>query len=159
MALANWQFHAWPQIYFVPNFVIDRWAHPLRETFDFPFLRDQPPTLAREEFKPLSELMSADLIENDKEYLVHCEAPGIENLNIAVVDGYLSISGERKVFHETKNDLIQAIEKSFAKTSKQITLPANADIEKVQSQYKDGVVHVSIPKKEDVGLKKNPTDT
>lgn len=104
--------------------------------------------LRNEAVQPLTPLMSADLIESENDFHVHVDLPGVENLEISVDNGILSISAERKVLHEIDNDIAHTVERSYGKVKRRVVLPNNADGDRATAKYKDGVLSVSLPKKE-----------
>eukprot|EP01039_Chlorochromonas_danica_P011065 gene11065-12324_t len=104
--------------------------------------------LRNEAVQPLAPLMSADLIESDNDFHVHIDLPGAENLEMSVDNGILSISAQRKVLHEMDNDIVHTVERSYGKVKRRVVLPSNADADRATAKYKDGVLSVSMPKKE-----------
>lgn len=61
--------------------------------------------------RPFAPLLSADLIESDTDYHVHCDLPGVEraDLDITMNDGVLTIRAERKEVHEIDTDTVRII--------------------------------------------------
>ena len=149
MSLTPWQFTSWPSAS-VKRWPASTWSDQSR----FPYLTTRVKAAANEAMQPLSELLSADLIESATDYHIHCDAPGVQNLEMTVIDGCLCISADRQVFHEVNNDFVHSTERSAGKISKRIALPVNADVDHAQAEYKDGILHVSFPKKAGAGLKK-----
>ena len=91
-----------------------------------------------------------DIAEDDKEYTVKAELPGLnkENIKVSVEGGVLSIAGERKVEKEEKNKRYHRIERSYGSFTRSFTLPDDASGEKVSAEFKDGVLKVHLPKEE-----------
>lgn len=110
--------------------------------------------LSGETMKPLAPLMSADLIESDNDYHLHVDMPGVENLNITSENRVLTVTAERKVKHENDNNLTHSIERSYGKVKRTFNLPLNADTDLASAKYIDGVLTISLPKKEGVSAKK-----
>ena len=71
--------------------------------------------------------------------------------------GVLTISGERKVKEEIKEEDYYKVETFFGKFSRSFTLPDNADIENIEASSDNGVLEVSIPKLKDENSKKSVT--
>jgi HSP20 family protein len=93
---------------------------------------------------------AVDIAEDDKEYIVKAELPGLnkENIKVSVEGGVLSIAGERKVEKEEKNKKYHRIERSYGSFTRSFTLPDDASGEKVNAEFKDGVLKVHLPKEE-----------
>lgn len=91
-------------------------------------------------------------VHDDKDnFFVTCELPGMkkEEIDLALHDGTLTISGERKHEREQKEGETFRSERYFGKFQRSVTLPAPVDVRKVNATYKDGVLTVSLPKAEE----------
>jgi HSP20 family protein len=91
-----------------------------------------------------------DVEETDKEYLIKAELPEVrkEDVKVTIEDGVLSIEGERKHEKEEKTKKVHRIERSFGKFVRRFTVPPEAENAKVTAEFKDGVLHVHVPKTE-----------
>jgi HSP20 family protein len=112
----------------------------------WPLLRDS----GEEEFTVTEWSPPVDIAEDDKEYTVKAELPGLnkENIKVSVEGGVLSIAGERNVEKEEKNKKYHRIERSYGSFTRSFTLPDDASGEKVSAEFKDGVLKVHLPKEE-----------
>ena len=63
-----------------------------------------------------------------------------------VIEGVLSVSGERKAEKEEKNKKYHRIERSYGSFQRSFTLPDDANGTKVAAEFKDGVLKVHLPK-------------
>jgi HSP20 family protein len=90
-----------------------------------------------------------DVEETDKEYLIKAELPDIpkENVKVEMLDGVLTIEGERKLEKEEKGRKFHKVERSYGKFIRQFALPAEVDAPKIQAEFKDGMLNVHLPKK------------
>jgi HSP20 family protein len=93
-----------------------------------------------------------DVLEEDGEYLVKAEVPEVkkENLKVSVEDGTLCIKGERKAEKEEKGRKFHRIERSYGTFERDFTLPDDADVTKITSEFKDGLLKVHLPKNQAV---------
>ncbi|RBQ31586.1 heat-shock protein Hsp20 [Arcobacter sp. FW59] len=94
--------------------------------------------------------------EGEFAYHVDVDLPGVkkEDIKVDINKGVLTISGERKVKEEIKEEDYYKVETYFGKFSRSFTLPDNADIENIEAKSDNGVLEVVIPKlKDDVSKK------
>ncbi len=91
-----------------------------------------------------------DIEEDNESFIVKAELPGLkkEDVKISVRGNLLTISGERKKEEETKNKTYHRVERLYGKFSRTISLPSEVDINKIKAVYKDGVLHINLPKLE-----------
>ncbi len=89
-----------------------------------------------------------DITEDPKEYLVKAELPEVkkEEIKISVQNDVLVISGERKYEKEEKDKKYHRIERAYGSFSRSFTIPEDADPEKVSAEFKEGVLHIHLPK-------------
>ncbi len=100
-------------------------------------------TLTVVEWAPL-----VDISEDDKEYLVKAELPAVkkEDVKLTVNDNVLCLSGERKAEKEEKGKKYHRVERAYGSFMRSFTLPEDADGSKVAAEYKEGLLHVHVPK-------------
>ncbi|WNM62154.1 Hsp20/alpha crystallin family protein [Candidatus Nitrospira neomarina] len=89
-----------------------------------------------------------DITEDTKEYLVKAELPEVkkDEIKISVQNDVLVLSGERKYEKEEKDKKYHRIERAYGSFSRSFTIPEDADPEKVSAEFKEGVLHVHLPK-------------
>lgn len=104
------------------------------------------PGTMSEAMRPMAPLLSSDLIETDKDFHIHADLPGVEDMDISISDGVLTIQADRKVIHEVDNDQVHSMERSFGQVTRKFALPSNADTDKATAAFKNGVLTVSLPK-------------
>ena len=92
-----------------------------------------------------------DIYEDNEKYSLKLDLPGIkkEDVKIAFVDGKLSISGERNQETEHKDSKCHRIERSFGRYYRSFNLPENVQSDKINAEFKDGQLTISIPKAEE----------
>ncbi len=89
-----------------------------------------------------------DVTANGEAYFVHIELPGVspEDVNIKVADNVLTISGEKK--NETAEGVrVFVQERGYGTFSRALSLPEDADAERIRAFAKDGVLMVEIPRR------------
>jgi HSP20 family protein len=99
---------------------------------------------------------AVDIVEDEKEYLIKAELPEIpkDDVKVSVENGVLKISGERKFEKEENNKKYHRVERAYGYFSRSFSLPDAAEAEQVKADYKDGVLHVHVPKSENAKAKK-----
>jgi HSP20 family protein len=93
---------------------------------------------------------SADISENDKEYLIRAELPGMkkDDVKVTVGDGVITIQGERKQRKEDKNEKYHRVETHYGSFTRTFALPDNVKTDAISCESKEGVLTVHIPKTE-----------
>jgi HSP20 family protein len=93
---------------------------------------------------------SVDIFETEGEIVVKAELPGMDRKDIYLnlENNVLSLRGERKFTKETKDENYHRIERSYGVFSRSFSIPATVDEEKIRADYKDGVLKIMLPKKE-----------
>jgi len=76
----------------------------------------------------------------------HEEAQEKEDISINVDDNVLTISGERKIEEERKDEEFYRVESVYGKFERSFTLPEDVDADKIEAEVKDGVLTIRIPK-------------
>ena len=91
-----------------------------------------------------------DITEDDKAYLIKAELPEVrkEELKVAVEDGVLTFSGERKLEKEENGKRYHRVERAYGSFARSFTVPDDADASKVRAEFKDGVLLVRLEKTE-----------
>jgi HSP20 family protein len=91
-----------------------------------------------------------DLVETEDHFVLRADLPGLnqDDVKIEFEDGTLTVSGERKAEHESKNEGYYRVERAFGSFSRSLTLPQGIDPEAVTASFDNGVLEVRIPKPE-----------
>jgi len=86
--------------------------------------------------------------EGEYAYHIELDLPGIkkEDIEITTEDNVLTISGERKLKDEAKEEDYYRVESVYGKFSRSFTLPEKIDVENIHAESADGVLEVIIPK-------------
>jgi HSP20 family protein len=91
-----------------------------------------------------------DVYQDKDNVTVHAELPGMkkEEIQVALQDGVLTISGERKSSRNSEDTTIHRTERFEGSFQRSISLPAEVKADKVAAQYKNGVLTITLPKAE-----------
>jgi len=113
--------------------------------------------LERVEKTANSFMPKANIKELEKEYIIELAVPGYskKDFELNVEDDTLTISAKKEVKKEEKDgDKIIHSEYFIDSFERSFTLSKNVDTDKIEASYKDGIMSVKIPKKEEVLMKK-----
>jgi HSP20 family protein len=90
---------------------------------------------------------SLDVFEKDNRLLVKADLPGLkrEDVRVQVVEGYLTISGERKHEVEETKENCYRCEREYGSFHRAIPLPEGVNIDNVKATFDNGVLEVSVP--------------
>jgi HSP20 family protein len=97
-----------------------------------------------------------DLFEKDGNYHLTAEVPGMskDDISVSIHEGLVTVSGKKESSKEEKENDYYMKETQYGSFSRSFRLPGEVDEEKVDATYKDGVLTVVMPKKEDGKTKK-----
>jgi HSP20 family protein len=93
-----------------------------------------------------------DIYETDgHEIVLKAELPDLkrEDINVTFEHGVLTLKGERKFEQEVKKESFQRIERRHGAFSRSFTLPNTVDAGRISASYKDGVLTVRLPQREE----------
>jgi HSP20 family protein len=96
---------------------------------------------------------TVDIFETkDREYIVKAELPEMKRDDITVTfeNTVLTLSGERKNAFEDDGGTFHRNERAYGRFTRSFTLPPTVDGNRISATYKDGVLTVRIPMREEV---------
>ena len=93
-----------------------------------------------------------DIEDSDNEVLVTAELPGVDikDVDVSVSGNILTLKGEKKDEHEEKNGGYFHRESWSGSFQRSITLPDAIDPDKVSAEMKNGVLRITLPKRDEV---------
>jgi len=91
-----------------------------------------------------------DVFETEDKIVATLELPGIEpkEVDVAVEDSTLTVSGKREFTSETNEDNYHRVERRYGSFTRSISLPQTVDTEKVSARFDKGVLTIEVPKVE-----------
>ena len=112
---------------------------------DFARPEGETETLAMGSFVP-----PVDIYEDQHSLVLKLEVPGIqqENLDVRLENQTLTVKGERKFEKEEKEENFHRIERRYGSFTRSFTLPQTVDTAAVKATYENGVLQISLAKKE-----------
>ena len=111
----------------------------------------QEEQIAVPEWAPL-----VDISEDGKEYLIKAELPDMkkDDIEITVENNTLTLRGEKKMDSAIKEECCHRIERTYGAFSRSFSLPTTVDTTKVSADYKNGVLTIKLPVREEAKPKK-----
>ena len=91
---------------------------------------------------------SMDLYETADAYVLEADLPGVkaEDVKVEVQNGDLVIQGQRSLDQSHSNEHFYIMERSSGFFVREMKLPESVDKQKIQTEFKDGVLRVVLPK-------------
>jgi HSP20 family protein len=119
---------------------LDRLQREMQQSFDFqPTIRG----LGRGGFPALNVGRLAQSIE------IYAFAPGVDpaSLDVQIERGVLAITGERKPTERPERAAVHIDERFSGRFHRVVTLPDDVDPGSIEAKYRDGLLHIRIPRK------------
>jgi HSP20 family protein len=112
-----------------------------------PFFR----TLGEENWSLSTWAPACDIFENDNEIVVKAELPEVkkEDVTVSIENNVLTIHGQRKFEEDVKKENYHRVERRYGEFTRSFTLPGFVDAGKVNAEFKDGVLRVTMAKREE----------
>ncbi|MFA6618781.1 MAG: Hsp20/alpha crystallin family protein [Candidatus Neomarinimicrobiota bacterium] len=127
--------------YSVPQ--VSRFYNSLMDSFlNDPFLSESE--------EPVHWNPRMEVEENQDEFLLNVEAPGLskKDIDISVKDNVITISGEKKEKVRKKESQYHLNEIRYGRFCRSFQLPNNVDVDKIKGNWNEGILSVEIPKTE-----------
>ena len=94
---------------------------------------------------------AVDIYETEKEIVLKADLPGIklEDVDIRVENNVLSVRGERRFEKEVKEDNYHRVERAYGNFVRTFALPNTVSADKIEAAYENGVLRITMPKREE----------
>jgi HSP20 family protein len=101
---------------------------------------------------------SVDIKETKDDFVLMAEVPGMskDDIKINISENTLTIKGEKKEEKKEEDQNYHRVERRYGSFQRSFTLPTQIQESKVKAAYKDGVLTITMPKKEEVKPKEIP---
>ena len=112
------------------------------EPGSFP-LRDGDNGLSASDWVP-----SVDIKENEKEFFIHADVPGVkaDDIDVSMENGILTIKGHRESETQQEKENYRRVERFSGTFLRRFTLPDTVDPDGVTAKTQDGVLEIRVPK-------------
>jgi HSP20 family protein len=106
---------------------------------------------AEETFPLTTWVPACDIYETAREIVVKAELPGLkkEEVLVSIENNVLMIRGERKFEEEVKRENFHRVERTYGEFLRSFTLPSFIDANNILAEFKDGLLVVTLPKREE----------
>jgi|SRR5688572_6482776 HSP20 family protein len=132
--------------------------NPVEDAFQQLFRTGVPVWMPGPETRaPAPTQFCIDVTENDKQYQVLAEMPGVkkEEISVTINGNEVVVSAEVKHEKDVKNgDTVLRAERYFGKIQRELTFGQEIDEAKAEAKYNDGVLQLTLPKKSGAAAKK-----
>lgn len=97
-----------------------------------------------------------DIYEDKERLILEAELPGMtgDNFDISVENNVITLKGERKFEKKTEGDNYHRVERSYGSFTRSFTLPQSVTAEGATADFDNGVLKVSLPKREETKARK-----
>lgn len=94
---------------------------------------------------------SVDIFENKDNIVLEAELPGMrpDEVNISIENNVLTISGERRFEKKNEDDNFHRVERGYGSFTRSFTLPPTVSSENATAEFKNGVLHLTLMKREE----------
>src|SRR5205814_6995932 len=95
---------------------------------------------------------SVDIYENKEQIVLEAELPGMnrEDFDLSFENNVITLRGERRFEKRDESDNYHRVERSYGSFSRSFTLPPTVSGEGIAAEYRNGVLRVTLPKREEV---------
>ncbi|HEY2941414.1 MAG TPA: Hsp20/alpha crystallin family protein [Vicinamibacteria bacterium] len=94
---------------------------------------------------------AVDIYEQENNIVLKAELPGVDpkDVDIRLENNTLTLRGERKFDNEVKKENYHRVERAYGAFTRSFTLPTVVDQNNIKAEFKDGVLRVTLPKREE----------
>jgi len=111
---------------------------------------------ARDEMLSGAWAPQVDIFENKDSLVLEAELPGMnrDDFELSFENNVLTLKGERKFEKKTDKDNYHRIERAYGSFARSFTLPQTVTAEGAKAEFNNGVLHISLPKREETKARK-----
>src|SRR5687767_7793128 len=120
------------------------------------FTGPRPSEFNREEMTHGAWAPSVDIWEDKDRLNLEAELPGMnrEDFEISVENNVITLRGERKFEKKTEGENYHRVERSYGSFTRSFTLPQSVTADGATADFEDGILRVSLPKREETKARK-----
>ena len=116
----------------------------------------QPRSVNRDEMTHGAWAPNVDIYEDKERLILEAELPGMsrDDFEISVENNVITLRGERKFEKKTEGDNYHRVERSYGSFTRSFTLPQTVTADGASADFENGVLRVSLPKREETKARK-----
>ncbi len=120
------------------------------------FMTNLPRSFSQEEMASGGWSPSVDIYESENEIVLEAELPGMnrEDFEVSIENNVITLKGERHFEKNHEGDNYHRVERSYGSFTRSFSLPRTVSAESTTADFKNGVLRVSLPKKEEAKARK-----
>jgi HSP20 family protein len=120
------------------------------------FMTSVPRTVSQEEMASGGWSPSVDIFESENEIVLEAELPGMkrEDFEVSIENNVITLKGERHFEKKEEGDNYHRVERSYGSFTRSFSLPRTVSAEETSADFKNGILRVSLPKKEEAKARK-----
>lgn len=95
---------------------------------------------------------AVDIYEHEDSFVLEADLPGLEpgDFNLSIENYVLTLKGERKFEKKAEGENFHRVERAYGSFTRTFTLPSTISVDDVEAEFKNGVLRVRLPKREEV---------
>src|SRR5215210_1322935 len=120
------------------------------------FAGTMPASGSREEMAHGSWIPSVDIFEDKEHLILEADLPGMnrDDFELSVENNVITLRGERKFENKTEGENYHRVERSYGSFTRSFTLPQTVTADGATADFENGVLRVSLPKREETKARK-----
>lgn len=93
---------------------------------------------------------SVDIYEQADAIFIEADLPGLtkEDVSVLLESGVLTLRGERKLHRQEQHGTYHCVERAYGSFVRNFTIPSTVQADKIEAEFKDGVLRIRLPKQE-----------
>ena len=120
------------------------------------FMTNLPRSVAQEDLATGGWSPSVDIFENENEIILEAELPGMDrdDFEVSIENNVITLKGKREFQKRNEGDNYHRVERSYGVFTRSFSLPRTVSAENTTADFKNGVLRVSLPKREETKARK-----
>ncbi|MEZ5427686.1 MAG: Hsp20/alpha crystallin family protein [Pyrinomonadaceae bacterium] len=114
------------------------------------------PRLSNQEEMSTGWSPSVDIYESENQIVLEAELPGMkrEDFELSIENNVITLRGERRFEKKDEGDNYHRVERAYGSFTRSFNLPRTVSTEDIKAEFKNGILTVNLPKKEEAKARK-----
>ena len=120
------------------------------------FMTSVPRSFSQEDMASGGWSPSVDIYENEGEIVLEAELPGMkrEDFEVTIENNVITLKGRREFEKKEEGDNYHRVERAYGTFTRSFSLPRTVSAESTSADFKNGILRVTLPKKEEAKARK-----